>query len=304
MIHSNKIQEHSSTGTTPLNDRFRALTMTVPWNLFLLTIGALLFSYGVTAIAKPHGFVSGGIFGTAMLFSYLNDSLSIGGIYAAMNIPILILGWKYLSRRFLWYTLYSIAIASVASQLMPWNAGISDPTLAAVATGIICGAGASVALRSLGSDGGLTIVSLLLHNKYNFNVGMPPLVYNAVLFTAALPFIGVDNVLYSLIITYLTSALMNYSMGMFDQRKLIFIISEKHQTIAENILKQLGRGCTLLHARGAFTRQEREVLMTVVYNLQIRRVEDIVFQADPSAFVIIENTQRVLGKGFSQRKKY
>lgn len=304
MLQSQKIQDHPASESALWRDRFRAFTMTVPWNLFLLTAGALLFSYGVTAVARPHGFVSGGIFGTAMLFSYLNDSLSIGGMYAVMNIPILILGWRFLSRRFCWYTLYGIAVASISSQFMPWNAGISDSTLAAVATGIICGAGASISLRSLGSDGGLTIISLLLHNKYNFNVGTPVLVYNAVLFTAALPFIGVDNVLYSMIITYLTSALMNYSMGMFDQRKLLFIISEKHQIIAENILKQLGRGCTMLHARGAFTRQEREVLMTVVYNIQMRRVEDIIFQADPSAFVIIENTQRVLGKGFSQRKIY
>ncbi len=299
-----KLQVDSPTEKTSFQEFMRSFTMTVPWNLFLLTAGALVASFGLKTIAQPHGFVSGGLFGTAMLVSYIQDYMGIGIMFALLNLPILALGWIYLSRRFIWYTLYSILISSVAIEIIPWDAGIQDPLLAAIATGVFTGVGSSLALRSLGCDGGLTIVSLVLHNKFSINVGTPSLVFNAILFTIALPIISVDKVLYSMVITYLTSSLMNYSMGMFDQRKLMFIISEKNDIIADEILKKLGRGCTFLRARGAFTKQEKEVLLTVVYNLQLRRVEDIIYQADPNAFVIIENTQRVLGKGFSKRKQY
>ncbi len=304
MAFFKKIQADPTTEKISFQESFRAMTMTVPWNLFLLTVGALIASFGLKAIAQPHGFVSGGIFGTAMLTSYVQDYIGIGVLFALLNIPILALGWIYLSRRFIWYTIYSILVASVSMEVIPWNAGIQDHLLAAIATGVLTGIGSSFALRSLGCDGGLTIVSLILHNKFGINVGTPSLVFNAVLFIIALPVISVDKVLYSMIITYLTSSLMNYSMGMFDQRKLMFIISEKNGIIADEILKKLGRGCTFLKARGAFTKQDKDVLLTVVYNLQLRRVEDIIYQTDPNAFVIIENTQRVLGKGFSRRKQY
>ncbi len=285
-------------------DRFRALSLTVPWNLFLLTVGGTLSAFALKCIAQPNGFVAGGIFGTSLLIEYGTGSLSVAIWYAILNVPVLLLGWRFLSRRFMLYTIYCIAVTTVATQLFTFNAGIADKTLAAVAAGILCGAGTGIAVRSLGSDGGLTIISLILHNKYNFSVGSFSLFYNALLFMAALPIIKIDNVLYSMIITYLTSSLMNYLMGLFNERKMVLIISELHANIAQSIMRHLGRGCTLLHGQGAFTRQEREVLLTVVHNIQLKRLEEIIYREDPQAFVIIENTHIVLGKGFSQRKQY
>ncbi len=286
------------------SQRVQNFSMSVPWNLFLLTVGTVMFAFGVKAIAQPHEFVSGGLFGTAMLLSYIDNRLSIGIVYALLNIPILIMGWKFLSRRFMCYTIYSIAVASVASQFITYDAGIVDHTLAAFATGIICGAGSGIALRSLGSDGGLSVVGIILHNKYSINVGTVTIAFNAVLFALALPVVNVDNVLYSLIIAYLTSTLTNYFMGMFDQRKLIFIISPNYQDISDSILQHLGRGCTFLQGKGAFTNQEKQIILTVVHNFQLKRLEEIIYNVDPNAFIIIENTQRVLGKGFSRRKQY
>lgn len=286
-------------------EKVRSITLSVPWNLFLLTVGALLSSFALICIAKPHDFVSGGIYGLSMLIVYGTESMSIPAWYALLNIPVLLIGWIFLSRRFMLYTIYCIAVTTVASQLLIGiDANITDKTLAAIAAGTLCGAGSGIAMRSLGSDGGLNIISLLLNQKYNFNVGSFNIVFNALLFAVALPVIKVDNVLYSMIITYLTSSLTNYFLGMFDQRKAIFIISPQYQSIAQSIMRNLGRGCTILHGQGAFTRQDAEVLLTVVHNIQLKRLEELVFKEDPNAFLIIENTHLVLGKGFSQRKRY
>ena len=286
-------------------ERMRAITLSVPWNLFLLTTGALISSFALICIAKQHDFVSGGLYGLAMLIVYGTDVMNIPIWYALLNIPVLFIGWIFLSRRFMLYTIYCIAVTTVASQLFAgMDAGITDKTLAAIAAGTLCGAGSGIAMRSLGSDGGLNIISLMLNQKYNFNVGTFNIIFNALLFTVALPVIKVDNVLYSMIITYLTSSLTNYFLGMFDERKAVLIISTKYQDIAQSIMRHLGRGCTLLHGQGAFTRQEREVLLTVVHNIQLKRLEELVYNEDQDAFLIIENTHLVLGKGFSQRKRY
>ena len=285
-------------------EKQRSIMMSVPWNLFLLTLGALISTFALKCIARPQDFVAGGMYGMSMLIVYATDFLSIAIWYAIFNIPVLLLGWFILSRRFMLYTIYCIAVTTIATQLMTFEVIIEDKTLAAVAAGILCGAGSGIALRSLGSDGGLNIVSLILNQKYNINVGTPNIIFNALLFLVALPIIKVDNVLYSMIITYLTANLTNYFLGMFDQRKLIFIISEQYLNIAQSIMRNLGRGCTVLHGQGAFTRQEREVLLTVVHNIQLKRLEELVYKEDPNAFLIIENTHIVLGKGFSQRKQY
>lgn len=286
-------------------DRLRSITMSVPWNLFLLTVGALISTFGLICVAKPQDFVSGGLYGSAMLIVYATDTMGIATWYALLNIPVLFIGWFFLSRRFMLYTIYCIAVTTVASQLfLGFDAGITDKTLAAIAAGTLCGAGSGIAMRSLGSDGGLNIISLLLNQKYNFNVGTFNIIFNFLLFAVALPVIKVDNVLYSMIITYLTASLTNYFLGMFDERKAVLIISPLYQNIAHSIMRNLGRGCTLLHGQGAFTRQDREVLLTVVHNIQLKRLEELVFKEDPDAFLIIENTHLVLGKGFSQRKQY
>ena len=285
-------------------EKLRAFSRSVPWNIFLLTVGALISTFALKCIAAHHEFVAGGIFGTSMLIEYATGSLSIAIWYALLNIPVLLLGWFMLSRRFMIYTVYCIAVTTLAAQFMTFNVGITDKTLAAVAAGTLCGIGSGIALRSLGSDGGLNIISLILNQKYNLNIGSFNIVFNALLFIVALPIIKVDNVLYSMIITYLTASLTNYFLGMFDERKLIFIISTEYQNISQSIMRHLGRGCTVLHGQGAFTRQEREVLLTVVHNIQLKRLEELVYNEDPNAFLIIENTHLVLGKGFSQRKQY
>jgi uncharacterized membrane-anchored protein YitT (DUF2179 family) len=217
---------------------------------------------------------------------------------------VLLLGWFCLSRRFMLYTIYGRAATTAATPFITFDAGIADKTLAAIAAGARCGAGRGIAVRSLGSDGGGPLLCLILNQKYNLNVGTFNIIFNFALFLAALPVIKVDNVLYSMIITYLTASLTNFFLGMFNERKLVFIISEQHQLIAQSIMRNLGRGCTLLHGQGAFTRQEREVLLSVVHNIQLKRLEELVYKEDSSAFLIIENTHLVLGKGFSQRKQY
>jgi uncharacterized membrane-anchored protein YitT (DUF2179 family) len=93
-------------------------------------------------------------------------------------------------------------------------------------------------------------------------------------------------------------------MGLFNQRKMILIISKDLPAIADEIMKKLQRGATFLKGRGAYTGEDKEVLLTVANTYQIKRIEEIAFSIDPDAFMITENTFNVLGRGFSRRKVY
>ncbi|MDR2893205.1 MAG: YitT family protein [Deltaproteobacteria bacterium] len=285
--------------------RIKAVTNTVAWNLFLIFMGGLLFSIGVKCIAIHHGFISGGLFGTGMLIYYFSNIGSSSLWYFLLNIPMVWLGWKYLSRRFVWYTLFGFVCTSILSELINYDLGIQDPLLAAIATGIFCGAGSGLIIRSRGSDGGVTIVSIILHQYYNIRMGQSTFAYNFILFVlGGLTVMNLDRVMYSIIIVFLTSYIMDYFAALFNQRKMALIISEKYEEIAAGIFARLHRGATFLHGTGSYSKQDRTILLTVVHNYQIKALEEVVFSHDDKAFVIIENTFNVLGTGFSSRTRY
>lgn len=283
---------------------YRRLSMSVPWNVFLITLGGLVYIFGLNAFAVPHGFISGGLFGLSMFIYYQTDILSVAVWYALLSVPVTVIAWKYLSRRFVLYSLYATLVTIVAAQFITYRAPLSDPLLAAIAGGTICGIGIGIMLRSLGSDGGLTMLAMVLHQKYNVKVGVFSLGFNVLLFSAGLAFMDFALVMYSIILVYVYSAIMDYSMNFTNQRKMVIVISDSAEKIALEILDRLHRGVTYLYTKGAYTNQERYVILTVVHNYQLKRLEEIVYNVDPSAFLIIENTYNVIGRGFSERRVY
>ncbi len=287
--------------TKPLLNRFAG---SVAWNLFLITSGVILFSIGAVSIAMPMEFVSGGLFGTGMLIYYVSGYLSAPIWYFILNIPLFILGWKFLSRRFILYSLYGFIATTVISELITFKYYFDDPLLAAVAAAGICGAGLGLIVRSLGSDGGVTIVAIILHQKYNARMGQVFFIYNSVLFAFSLFFLDVNKVMYSLIYIFIMSTIMEYCSSLFNHRKIAMIISDRHKEIADAIMSRLHRGATFIPTRGAYTDKNGFMVMTVLQNYQIKRLEELVFELDEDAFVIIENTFNVMGIGFSKRKTY
>ena len=282
----------------------RTFARGIPWNLFLLTLGCGLFALGVKAIAIPHMLISGGVFGTALLINYMTETLSPAVWNVLLNIPIFIAGWLFVGRRFVLYSLYGLAVVSVATQYLDMTINITDPILASIAAGCICGLGLGIVLHSIGCDGGLTIISIALHKRYGISVGQFSLLYNITLFVLAFSLYNPDSMLYSLIMILVYSKVMDYVSTIFNQRKMVLIISTQHAAIREDILTHLHRGATLLSGSGGFTGEQRPVLLTVVQNYQIRLLEELIFRHDKQAFVIIENTLNVLGKGFSCVKEY
>ncbi|MDR3074182.1 MAG: YitT family protein [Deltaproteobacteria bacterium] len=282
----------------------RRITMSMPWNILLLTIGGTLYAFGMNAFAVPHGLISGGLFGSAMLIFYQSKLFTVAIWYTALCIPVALIAWLGLSRRFVLYSLYGTLVTIVAAQFITYTAPVTEPLLGAIAGGTICGIGSGIMLRTLGSDGGLTMLSMVLYRKYNIKLGVFSMVFNTILFCAALVYMDINLLLYSIILIFLYSSIMDYSMEFTNQRKLAFIISDNAETISAEILERLHRGVTYLYTKGGYTNQERYVIMTVVHNYQLKRLEELVYRMDPKAFLIIENTHNVIGRGFSELRVY
>ena len=274
------------------------------WNCALITVGSLIQTLALKGIAIPHNFVPGGLFGVSSLIYYLADTFNPGLIYLLLNIPLFVLGYIFISRRFLWYSALAMAQISIFYQLIQFEIHIESQLYAALTLGVMLGFGAGMVLRSLGSNGGLDVIAVILYQKYNIGIGKTYFGFNLILFS--LSFLSLDNdlVIASMIAVFVTSMTLDYTLSMFNQRKLAFIISEKSEAIADRVMTTLKIGTTLLPAMGAYRKENRTVMMVVINNIQLKRLEEIVFTTDAYALFIVENTFSVLGSTFSKRKIY
>ena len=287
-----------------MSTKKKDIVFSIAWNLILLTTGAVVLAIGIKAIAIPHGFITGGFSGFSLLIYYVFGGLSPGTWYFVLNIPLFIAGWIFLSRRFFFYSLFGMVVLTVAIDLIPFAIPIHDKLLAALAAGALIGAGAGTYLHSLGSAGGVDIIAIILNQKFNVRIGRFYFYFNLVLFGLSFGFLDIDIILFSLMLSFVTSMVADYFLSMFNQRKMVFIISDRSDSIARAIFEKLSRGSTFLFGRGAYTGRRKKVIMTVVNNYQLKRLEEAVFNVDSDAFFITENTFNVIGKGFSRRKQY
>jgi len=274
------------------------------WNCGLIAIGSLLQTVALKSIAIPHQFVPGGVFGVGSLIYYQTGWLNPGLWYLALNVPLFILGYLFISRRFLWYSALAMGLIAGYYQLIDFQIEIGNQLYAALVFGMLLGIGAGMVLRSLGSNGGLDVVAVILNQKYNIGVGKVYFGFNLILFSLSFAGLETDLVIASMIGVFVCSQAVDYALSMFNQRKLAFIISGKPEEIAEQVMTHLKIGTTMLPAIGAYRKQSRTVLMVVINNIQLKRLEEIVFTADNYALFIVENTFSVLGSTFSRRKIY
>jgi uncharacterized membrane-anchored protein YitT (DUF2179 family) len=124
------------------------------------------------------------------------------------------------------------------------------------------------------------------------------------LFAFSFGFLDADLVLYSLFMSFISSQTLDYVLTIFNQRKMVMIISDFNDRISKEIHTRLSRGVTFLNGSGAYTGREKKIILTVVHNFQLKRLEEAALSIDPEAFIITENTFNVLGRGFSKRKVY
>lgn len=284
--------------------KIRDAVYTVPGNIALISVGSLIFAFGLKGVAIPHGFISGGGTGVGLLLYYVTGWLSPGKWYFLINIPVFLFGWFFVGRRFFLYSIYGMLCLTLMIDLVETQFIIRDHVLAAFTAGGIIGAGAGIILHSVGSCGGGDIIAVILNQRFNIRMGTFFFTFNLVLFSLSFAFLDNDRVLYSLLLSFVASQVIDTVLTMFNQRKIVFVISDFSKAIAGDINKRLNRGGTFLYGKGTYSGKNKRIVMTVVNNYELKRLEEMVYAIDPEAFVIVERTFNVLGKGFSQRKLY
>lgn len=257
-------------------------------------LGSSLCAVAVNGILVPKHFATGGITGLCLIIHKFVPSFNLGLIYLLVNIPLFLLAWMSIGRRFFFYSIIGTLSFTVAMAFVHIPVHIDDMILSALLAGLIFGGGTGIALRSSGSQGGLDILSVMLLRRFSINLGNTVLTVNLFVLSLVALYYSLDALLYTLIVIYVSSKITSIVVTGLSQRKAVFIISPCWEEISKEILKDIRRGVTIIEGRGGFSGREEHILYTVVPIMEIGQMKNLVRQIDPDAFVVISSTLEVI----------
>lgn len=263
-----------------------------------IAAGAFLLAVSIQGIMIPGNLLTGGLTGLAIVLEYI-FKIDVWIWYALLNIPLLIAGYKYVSRRFIFYSIFGAAVLTIFLALLKYiDFGIEDIFLSAVFGGALSGVGSGLIFRSKGSTGGIDIVAVIIRRFWGFNIGQTFLVFNIFVLSSSLLVFNFEKTLYAAVSIYIASKVMDTVVTGVETTRTAMIISAQNNDITQVIIHNLHRGCTYLAAKGAYTGEEKEIVLVTVAKTQLPTLKEIVFAVDPKAFIIINETIEAFGKGF------
>lgn len=270
------------------------------YKFLMTTIGAVLYAAGIGLFLDPMHLSAGGVAGISQILSEFLP-ISTGTLILVLNVPILLLGvWKF-GIKFLGLTAYTIVLSSPLIDLFTSFGGLTqEPLLAALAGGALLGAGMGFLFRSGSSSGGVDIITKVLRLRFpHIKTGVIFFVLDAVIIGAsALVFEMLDLGLYSTVGILASTFVMNYLLYGSDEARMVYIVSNEPQAVADELLQKLDLGGTFLSGFGAYTGKEKRVLMCVMRPKQLPAAREVVASIDPSAFLIVAGVSAVFGEGF------
>lgn len=270
--------------------------------IFFIILGNLLCSIAFNWFFIPVRLSSGGVGGMSILAQYVTG-LNSGIFVFLINVPIFLVGFKFLDREFL---LYSFISMFVLSFLLNATTGVSkyffidDILLAAVFGGILNGVGMGLMFRNKASQGGLDILATIFKKKYNVNVGTGLMIVNTAIVSISSILLGYKSAMYTIISMFIGYQVLDKVQVGFNSRKNVVIVSDKDEEISLAIIDQLNRGVTFLKGVGAYTNEDKNVIYCIVTSKEVSKIKDIVDEIDPSAFLTINSVTEVRGRGFKE----
>ena len=272
----------------------------------IIAAGSILFGFAFDLFFAANQVSVGGITGLAQVINVLIPQLSVGFLTALLNIPLFLAGWKLIGFHLLASSLFSMLVSSLAIDgiALLWRFPPMDPMLASVCGGALLGLAYGIVFAQGATTGGTDIVARILKLKFPWlPMGELILVPDAVVLAlAAAAFGEIEAALYGAIALFASAKVMDAVLYGLDLSKVAYIVSDHWERIAGALLEQ-DRGITVLQGWGAYTRQEKRVLMIAFKQREIVRIKRSVYEMDPKAFLIVCDARDVLGEGFGEYQK-
>ena len=267
-----------------------------------MLLGCVLYALSLRFFLRPNGIVAGGLTGLATLINLIDERIPMGMITIALNIPVFLIGLKYTGWKFILRCLLTVAVLGVVTDALEFLPPLAkgDPLLASLYGGVLQGIAVGLFIRCEFSSGGTELLGRVV-SKWVKVVNIPVCVgiFDAIIVAAGAFKQGPENILYALIVVFVCTKVSELVLMGLEKSKLCIIITSKGREVAQALIEKSPHGITMMDGEGMYTHQEKNVLLTCVRNRQLTRLRQSVREVDAAAFVIINDSVEVRGKGFT-----
>lgn len=267
-----------------------------------IVLGCAIMGLSYSLFLIPQHLVPGGVSGLAIILNYF-IKLPVGAMIIVLNIPIFIFGLRTMGKKYVLKSLAGMLISSVMidlfNQVLKVPAATDNKILASIYGGILLGIGLGIVFRGHASTGGSDIVGMVVSKYTGISIGFGIMITDFIIISASgFAFRELEAPLYGYIVLFLSTKVIDLILEGWTYSKLVIITSSRTVEIEKFILNTLERSGTALKSRSLYLNREGEIILTVIHRKQLAELRDFIKEIDPQAFVIINDTYDVLGKGF------
>lgn len=275
--------------------------------LILVILGNILYALTVKLFLLPGNLITGGTTGIALTVNHISG-FSISIFILIFNVLMLIAGYLFLGKQFAITTIISTFLYPLALDFFNHILGdviiTEDLLLCTVFSGLGIGLSLSIVIRCGASTGGMDIPPLILNKYFKIPVSAGLYVFDILILLGQAVYNRPEKILYGILLVLIYSLVLDKLMLMGTARTEVKIISEYSDEIREEILTRLDRGVTMLSGEGGYLHCTTQVILTVISNRELPKVEKIARSIDPESFIVVSRVSEVNGRGFSMSKKY
>jgi uncharacterized membrane-anchored protein YitT (DUF2179 family) len=263
---------------------------------FWLAVGAFLAALSIRIFLFPHQLIDGGIVGVALILTRLYNGSYLSYFLIILNLPFIYLAYRFIRRSFVIHMLYAVILFAgflfILQEITPFD---GDNLEIIVFGGALLGIGVGLIIRFGGCLDGTEIMAIMINRKKGFTVGQVVLVINIFIF-AAYGWIFHDwHIALKSLMTYVVAfKMIDMVIVGLDELKSVLIISSKPKELSEVIINEMGLGLTIMHGKGGFSGNAREILFVIVERLDLSDLKELILKEDPTAFMAIENLHEVV----------
>lgn len=276
-------------------------------NSIIVILGNAIYAAGVVLFILPSGLITGGTTGIALTLQHMLG-IEVAISTAVFNILMFLIGFKVLGREFALTTLVSTVcypgLLALIQRVVGRYVLTDDILLCALFGGLCIGLSLAIIIRLGASTGGMDIPPLILQKNYKIPVSVSLYVFDFIILVMQMMFSDSTRILYGIILVMVYTVVLDKLMAVGQSKRQIEVVSDKHQLIREMIINKMDRGVTLLHGETGYLALQTEVIKCVVEPRELFKVEKLIHEIDPSAFIILSNVSEVKGRGFTSVKKY
>ena len=276
-------------------------------NLLLVVVGNIIYALSVKLFLLPANLMSCGTTGIGLVMNHLLN-IPLTEFIFVFNVVMLALGWWVLGKGFAMTTIISSLFYPIALELLNRTLGdvviTENVMLNVLFSGMGLGVALGIVLRAGASTGGMDIPTLILKKKLNVPVSASLWIFDFTILLAQMMFHPLEDLLYGILLILVISMALNKVMLLGTSKTEVKIVSGRAEEIRDAILSKVDRGCTLLHGQGGYRQRDTEVILSVVSNHELPKIEQLARDIDPSCFMIISHVTEVWGRGFTHGKKY